>query len=83
MCELILLVGIPASGKSTFREANFPDAAVVCPDSFIGYTKENPRQKPQENRMGLDGRSPSCPQNLRGNSDDPCVQSAMTHSGVP
>jgi predicted kinase len=42
MCELILLVGIPASGKSTFREKFFPEAAVVNPDSFIGYVKENP-----------------------------------------
>lgn len=42
MTELILLVGVPASGKSTFRDTFFPEAAIVNPDSFIGYTKENP-----------------------------------------
>ena len=41
-CELILLIGIPASGKSTFRENNFPEAVIINPDSFIGYTKEDP-----------------------------------------
>lgn len=40
--DLILLVGIPASGKSTFREVNFPELKVISPDSFVGYTKENP-----------------------------------------
>ena len=42
MTTLILMVGVPGSGKSTLIEAAFPGAVVVCPDSKIGYTKENP-----------------------------------------
>lgn len=39
---LFLLSGLPASGKSTLRSKMFPRATVICPDDFIGYTKENP-----------------------------------------
>lgn len=42
MSKLILLVGIPASGKTTYRQNNYIGAVHVCPDEFIGYTKENP-----------------------------------------
>ena len=39
---LFLLSGPPASGKTTLRNRMFPMATIVCPDEFIGYTKENP-----------------------------------------
>jgi predicted kinase len=38
----ILMVGLPASGKTTLRKRVFPDALVVCPDDGIGYTKDRP-----------------------------------------
>jgi len=39
---LILMMGIPASGKSTAIAKFFPTATIVCPDSHIGYTEDNP-----------------------------------------
>jgi predicted kinase len=39
---LFLLSGPPASGKTTLRSRMFPRATIICPDEFIGYTKENP-----------------------------------------
>jgi predicted kinase len=39
---LFLLSGPPASGKTTLRSKMFPKATIICPDEFIGYTKENP-----------------------------------------
>lgn len=39
---LILMMGIPASGKSTAIKKYFSDATIICPDSYIGYTKDNP-----------------------------------------
>jgi len=39
---LFLMSGLPASGKSTLRGKMFPRATIICPDDFIGYTKENP-----------------------------------------
>lgn len=41
MKTLIIMVGLPASGKTTVR-SKISNAAVVCPDDYIGYTKENP-----------------------------------------
>ena len=40
--ELILMVGIPGSGKTTLRQKLFPDAKIVCPDENIGYNEEDP-----------------------------------------
>lgn len=42
MSTLILMCGIPASGKTTVRNREFQDATVICPDDMIGYTKESP-----------------------------------------
>ena len=42
MKELILTCGIPASGKSTAIKTLYPNAKVISPDNFIGYTKEDP-----------------------------------------
>jgi predicted kinase len=42
MGTLILMVGIPASGKTTMRNKFFPGARVISPDNFIGYTKQDP-----------------------------------------
>lgn len=42
MKSLILTIGIPASGKSTAISKFFPHARIISPDSFIGYTEENP-----------------------------------------
>jgi predicted kinase len=39
---LVLMMGIPASGKSTAITNYFPGATIVCPDSHIGYTEDNP-----------------------------------------
>lgn len=39
---LILLVGIPGAGKSTYIKENLSDATIISPDHFIGYTKEDP-----------------------------------------
>jgi predicted kinase len=41
MRYLILMVGIPGSGKTTLRD-KIKDAVVICPDEHIGYTKEKP-----------------------------------------
>ena len=41
MKTLIIMVGLPASGKTTFRD-KIVGATVVCPDDHIPYTKENP-----------------------------------------
>jgi len=37
MKSLILLIGLPASGKTTLIEAGFEDAVIVRPDDHIGY----------------------------------------------
>ena len=37
MKSLILLIGLPASGKTTLIKAGFADAVVVRPDDHIGY----------------------------------------------
>ena len=42
MKALILMVGVPGSGKTTARNSMFPDIPVICPDELIGYTKEKP-----------------------------------------
>jgi len=42
MNTLILMVGIPASGKTTIRNKLFPRAEIISPDDYIGYTKQNP-----------------------------------------
>lgn len=42
MGTLILMVGIPASGKTTMRSKFFPNAKVISPDNFIGYTEQDP-----------------------------------------
>lgn len=42
MKKFILAVGIPASGKSTAISKLFPEALVVSPDKFIGYSEESP-----------------------------------------
>ena len=39
---LIIMVGVPGSGKSTIRDKLFPEATVVCPDDLIGYNKKSP-----------------------------------------
>lgn len=39
---LVLMMGIPASGKSTAIERFFPRATIICPDSHIGYTEHTP-----------------------------------------
>lgn len=38
--QLILMVGIPGSGKTTIR--NKIKAFVICPDEFIGYSENDP-----------------------------------------
>lgn len=42
MNKFIILVGLPASGKSTIRKTIFSSAIQVCPDDLIKYTKEEP-----------------------------------------
>jgi predicted kinase len=42
MKTLILMVGIPGSGKTTARNVMFPNATIICPDEFIGYTEDHP-----------------------------------------
>jgi len=42
MNSLILAIGVPASGKTTSIKKYYEDAIIISPDSFIGYTKENP-----------------------------------------
>ena len=42
MKTFILTVGIPGSGKTTAVSKEFPTATNISPDSFIGYTEENP-----------------------------------------
>jgi predicted kinase len=39
---LVLMVGVPGSGKTWLLERFLPDAHVIRPDDHIGYTKENP-----------------------------------------
>jgi predicted kinase len=39
---LVLMVGIPGSGKTWLLERLMPTAHVIRPDDHIGYTKENP-----------------------------------------
>jgi len=39
---LVLMVGIPGSGKTWLLERLFPDARIIRPDDHIGYTKEDP-----------------------------------------
>ena len=42
MSVLVLMVGIPGSGKTTLRNNLDYNATVISPDDFIGYTKDNP-----------------------------------------
>jgi len=43
MKVLFLMVGIPASGKTTARKKLFKDGyTFICPDEYIGYTKDDP-----------------------------------------
>lgn len=35
------MVGLPGSGKSTFRN-QLSEHTIVCPDDYIGYTEEDP-----------------------------------------
>ena len=42
MATMVLLIGCPASGKTTYREKYCANAISICPDSFIGYSKEDP-----------------------------------------
>ena len=42
MKTFIICCGIPGSGKSTAVSTLYPNATLISPDSFIGYTKENP-----------------------------------------
>lgn len=43
MKKFYIMIGLPGSGKSTFVAKRFSkDDIIVCPDNFIGYTKENP-----------------------------------------
>lgn len=39
---LILMIGIPGSGKTTLRSKIFPQPLFICPDDLIGYTEKNP-----------------------------------------
>jgi len=41
MSVLVLMIGIPGSGKTTLRSKIRSDV-LICPDDLIGYTKENP-----------------------------------------
>ncbi len=40
--KFIMTVGIPGSGKTTAIKKLYPDAQIVSPDLFIGYSKEDP-----------------------------------------
>ena len=40
--NLILLSGLPASGKSTLRKKLIKRGTVISPDDYIGYTKNKP-----------------------------------------
>lgn len=40
--ELILMVGIPAAGKSTYIARELSEYKIISPDSFIPYTDEEP-----------------------------------------
>ena len=40
--KFIMTIGIPGAGKTTAINMFFPNAHIVSPDSFIGYTKEDP-----------------------------------------
>lgn len=38
----VICCGIPGSGKTTAVAKEFPNATIISPDSFIGYTEDNP-----------------------------------------
>ncbi|MFA5048311.1 MAG: ATP-binding protein [Patescibacteria group bacterium] len=42
MKTFIISVGLPGAGKTTAVASEFPNAVVISPDNFIGYTEENP-----------------------------------------
>lgn len=42
MKKFIICCGLPGSGKSTAVSMLYSDATIISPDSFIGYTEENP-----------------------------------------
>jgi uridine kinase len=42
MKTFIISVSLPGAGKTTAVASEFPNAVVISPDNFIGYTEENP-----------------------------------------
>jgi len=42
MRTFVIMVGLPASGKTTLRVGALVGACVICPDDGIGYTRDRP-----------------------------------------